>query len=245
MINSIAFRELKSLYATPVAWVLLAASQLLLAWLMFAQLEIYLKIQPKLTATGSQMGIIDLMIIPTLNTAVLMLLVIIPLLGSRSFSSEMQSGRINLLLSSPVSAPQLVLGKWLGLVLASVPLTGLMILMALTLEWGSSLDAGQLLSSTLGLLLTTCMAAALTVWLSSITRQTMIAASLAYGVLFLLWLLDSHSTDGALTKLALSPHIQPFFECYPVCYNFGLVHFSSALALGLAIHRLWRLGGGH
>lgn len=244
MINNIAFRELKSLYATPVAWVLLAASQLLLAWLMFAQLEIYLKIQPKVTASGSLLGIIDLVIIPTLNTSVLMLLIIIPLLGSRSFSSEMQSGRIHLLLSSPVSAPQLVLGKWLGLVLASAPLTGLMILMALTLEWGSSLDAGQLLSSALGLLLATCMAAALTVWLSSITRQTMIAASLAYGVLFLLWLLDSHSTEGTLGKLALSPNLQPFFK--GLIETSHLVYFVSisVLALGLATHRLWRLGGG-
>ena len=244
MIHNIAFRELKSLYATPVAWVLLAASQLLLAWLMFAQLEVYLKIQPELTASGSQLGIIDLVIIPTLNTSALMLLVIIPLLGSRSFSSEMQSGRINLLLSSPVSASQLVAGKWLGLVLASAPLTGLMILMALTLESGSSLDKGQLFSSALGLLLTTGMAAALTVWLSSITRQAMVAASLAYGVLFLLWLLDSHSTGDSPVNLALSPHLQPFFR--GLLESSHLVYFVSVtgLALGLAIHRLWRLGGG-
>ena len=244
MIRSIAFRELKSLYATPVAWVLLAASQLLLAWLMFAQLDVYLRIQPELTAAGSRLGIIDLVIIPTLNTSALMLLVIIPLLGSRSFSSEMQSGRIKLLLSSPVSALQLVLGKWLGLALASAPLSMLMILMALALEAGSSLDKGQLFSSALGLLLTTGMAAALTIWLSSITGQAMIAASLAYGVLFLLWLLDSHSTGGAPVNLALSPHLQPFFK--GLIETGHLVYFMSigALALGLAIHRLWRLGGG-
>ena len=244
MIRSIAFRELKSLYATPVAWVLLAASQLLLAWLMFAQLDVYLRIQPELTAAGSGLGIIDLVIIPTLNTSALMLLVTIPLLGARSFSGEMQSGRINLLLSSPVSALQLVLGKWLGLVLASAPLTMLMILMALVLESGSSLDAGQLFSSALGLLLTTSKAAALTVWLSSITRQAMIAASLAYGVLFLLWLLDSHSTGGSPVNLALSPHLQPFFR--GLLETSHLVYFMSVtgLALGFAIHRLWRLGGG-
>jgi len=243
MIGSIAFREMRSLYATPVAWVLLAAAQLLLAWLLFAQLDVYLNIQPKLTASGSHLGVIELVIIPTLNTSALMLLMVIPLLGSRSFSSEIQSGRINLLLSSPVSATQLVLGKWLGLVLASAPLTGLVILMTSILELGSSLDSGQLFTSTLGLLLTTGMAAALTVWLSSITRQAMIAASLAYGVLFLLWLLDSHSSGGFLSRIALSPHLQPFFK--GLLHTAHLLYFISIslLALGLAIHRLRRLGG--
>lgn len=243
-VSSIAARELRSLYATPVAWVLLAASQILLAWLMFAQLEVYLEIQPRLIAAGSQLGIIQLVVIPTLNTNALMLLVIIPLLGARSFSSEMQSGRISLLLSSPISPLQLVLGKWLGLVLAAAPVTGLAILMALTLELGSSLDTGQLFSSTLGLLLVTGMTTALTLWLSSITRQVMVAAALAYGLLFLLWLLDSHSGGGVLASFALSPHLQPFLK--------GLIQFSHLmyfiaiilLGLGLATHRLWRLGGG-
>lgn len=243
MISSIALRELKSLYATPVAWILLAAVQLLLAWLLFAQLDVYLSIQPKLTATGSQLGIIELVITPTLNTSALMLLVVIPLLGSRSFSNEIQSGRINLLLSSPVSATQLVLGKWLGLVLASAPLTGLVMLMSLTLEWGSSPDSGQLFTSTLGLLLTTSMAAALTLWLSSITRQAMIAASLTYGILFLLWLLDSHSTEGFLASIALSPHLQPFFKGLLQASHLLYFISISLLALGLGIHRLRRLGG--
>ncbi len=243
-VNCIILRELKSLYATPVAWILLAVTQLLLAWLMFAQLEVYLTIQPKLVAAGSHLGIIELVVTPTLNSSALMLLVIIPLLGSRGFSSEIQSGRIKLLLSSPVSPVQLVLSKWLGLILASVPLAGLVMLMALTLEWGSSLDTGQLLSSTLGLLLMTSMAAAITLWLSSITQQAMIAASLAYGVLFLLWLLDSHSTEGSPVSLALSPHLLPFFK--GLLQAGHLLYFISitVLALGLAIHRLWRLGGG-
>ncbi len=244
LISSIAAREIRSLYATPVAWVLLAASQLLLAWLMFAQLEVYLEIQPKLTAGGSHLGIIQLVIMPTLNTSALMLLVIIPLLGARSFSGEMQSGRINLLLSSPVSPLQLVLGKWLGLVLAAAPVTVLAIMMALTIELASSLDTGQLLSSALGLLLVTGMATALTLWLSSITRQVMVAASLAYGILFLLWLLNSHTTEGALGSLALSPNLQPFLQ--GVLQFSHLMYFISItlLGLGLATHRLWRLGGG-
>ena len=243
MIKHIASRELKSLYATPVAWVLLAAAQLLLAWLLFSQLEVYLEIQPRLTAAGSLLGISELVVVPTLNIAALMLLLTVPLLGSRTFSGELQSGRINLLLSSPVSSLQLVLGKWLGLVLASVPLTLLAMLMTLTLGWGSDLDTGRLLGGTLGLLLTTCMAAAVSVWLSSITRQPMIAAALAYGALFLLWLLDSQSTGGPLSDLALLPHLQPFFKGLLETGN--LVYFLSVslLGLGLAMHRLWRLGG--
>lgn len=244
MIPVIAARELRGFYATPVAWVLLAGAQLLLAWLLFSQLEVYVDIQPGLTAKGSSLGITDLVIGPLLSATALLLLLIIPILGGPAFSAELRSGRIALLLSAPVTAKQIVLGKWLGLVLAVTPVLVLSALMYLTIGLGSALDWGRFLSSFLGLLLLTAVVAAITLWLSSLTSQPLIATALAYGLLFLLWILDSGNSKGLFQLVALAPHMTSFFKgivnSTDLVYHVALSLFS----LTLTTHRIWSLGGG-
>ncbi|WP_293714895.1 ABC transporter permease, partial [Thiolapillus sp.] len=117
MIWSIARRELLATYTSASSWIALAAVQFILAWLLFLQLDVYLKILPELVAGNSPLGIIDMVVTPTLSSTTLILLVLIPLQGMGSFADEIRSGRITLLLSTPVSAWQLVAGKWLGLLL--------------------------------------------------------------------------------------------------------------------------------
>ena len=245
MIRHIAERELKGYFSTPLAWVLTAAGQLLLAWLLFMQLEIYLKIQPQLVARGIQLGIWDLVMKPTLSYAGLLLMLLVPLLGMRTFSGELQSRRIDLLLASPATPSQLVIGKWLGLVVAFVPLIGLIILTCATLQLGSGVDAGRLLTTLLGLLLLTAMCAALVTWSSSLTRHAVIAAALAYSGLLLMWLLDGNgSQDSLLSQLALSSHLVPFFNGQLRLFDIWYFLALSTFTLGLAVHRIWRLGGG-
>lgn len=245
MIRAIAARELRSYFTTPLAWVLTASGLFLLAWLLLMQLEIYLKIQPQLVARGIPLGVWDLVIRPTLSYAGLLLLLLVPLLGMRIFSSELQSGRINLLLASPATPMQLVLGKWLGLVIAFVPLVSLITLMILALQLGSSFDAGRLLCSILGLLLLTAMAAALITWSSSLTRHSVIAATLAYSGLILMWLLETDGPQNStLSQLALSAHLTPFFTGQLRLFDTWYFIALSIFALVLAVHRIWRLGGG-
>ncbi len=243
MISAIALRELKEKYGGASGWLALAAIQLLLAWMLFAQLEIYLRIQPRLTALASPLGIADLVVAPTLASAALALLLLVPLLGMGSIAGEVQSRRLALLLSSPVRASALVLGKWLGLLLAALPAVLLVLLMALVLGLGSHLDPGRLASSALGLLLVAALAAAVTLWFSSLVEQPLTAAALAWGLLFLLWFLDSSGGEG-LALLSLRSHLEPFFQGRVAAEALAWFSVLTAAPLALAVHRLWRLGGG-
>lgn len=245
MIQVIVQRELKSYYATPMAWIMMAGAQLVLSWLLYSQLDIYLKIQPQLTSQGVSWGIWELVSKPTLASAGLMMMLIMPLLGMRNFSAELQSKRIEYYLSSPVTASQLVLGKWLGLLLAGLPLVGLTIVMIFTLQMGASLDAGKLVSSLIGLFLLSAMTSALITWLSSLTRHPAIAAALAYSALFLMWLIEPGSgSQSIMSQLALSSHLNHFlngqFRLIDIWYFFAM----SLIAILLAIHNIWRLEGG-
>lgn len=243
MIGTLAWRELRGLYATAGGWVALAAAQLLLAWMLFAQLEIYMRIQPRLTALASPLGIADLVIAPTLASAALMLLLLVPLLGMGSIAAELNSRRMALLLSSPVSARQLVLGKWLGVWLAALPVVALVTIMAVVLGLASDLDAGRLAAGFLGLVLLTAMASAVTLWFSSLGEQPLSAAALSWGLLFLLWFVEDSGGQG-LALLSLKGHLEPFFR--GLVSSESLVWFLTLTfaPLALAVHRVWRLGGG-
>jgi len=243
MIATIARRELWDAYTKSSTWVALAAAQLILAWLLFLQLEVYLKILPELVAGNSPMGLIDTVITPTLSSAALILLILIPLQGMGSFADELRSGRMTLLLSAPVSPWQLVIGKWLGLLLATLPLLLIPLVMTWVLELGSAVDAGRLAASFLGLLLFAAMAAAISVWLSAISEQPMTAAAMSWGLLFLLWLLDG-SNGGVMQSLSLNAQLSSFQQGLITTPN--IIYFSAITlsALSLAVHRIWRLGGG-
>lgn len=243
MIWAIARRELLASYTSASGWIALAAAQLLLAWLLFLQLEVYLKILPELAAKGSPMGIIDLVISPTLFSAALMLLILIPLQGMGSFADELRSGRMALLLSAPVSSWQLVAGKWLGLLLGVLPLLLMPLLMSWVLELGSAVDAGRLAASFLGLLLFAAMVAAISIWLSSISEQPLTAAAMSWGLLFLLWLLDG-GKGGIMQLLSLNTHLSPFLQGVVATEHLSYFFAITFTALGLATHRIWRLAGG-
>ncbi len=243
MIWGIARREILGSYASASGWIALAASQLLLAWLLFMQLEVYLKILPELVANESPMGIIDLVVTPTLSSVALLLLLLVPLLGMRSFADELRSGRMTLLLSAPVSPWRLVVGKWLGLLLAVLPLLLFPLLMAGFLELGAAMDLGRLAASLLGLLLFAVMVCAISVWLSSISEQPLTAAAMSWGLLFLLWLLDGGEA-GAMQILSLKNHLSPFLQGIVSTQHIAYFVFIALAALGLTTHRIWRLGGG-
>ena len=243
MIWAIARREILGCYTSTSGWIALAAAQLLLAWLLFLQLEVYLKILPELTAGSSPLGIVDLVISPTLSSAALVLLILIPLQGMGSFADELRSGRMALLLSAPVSAWQIVAGKWLGLLLGILPLVLMPLLMAWVLELGSAVDAGRLAASFLGLLLFAGMVAAISIWLSSISEQALTAAAMSWGLLFLLWLLDGNS-GGAMALLSLNAHLSPFLQGVVATRHLAYFVVITLTALGFVTHRIWRLGGG-
>ncbi len=242
MIRLLLRHQLARRYATVTPWLATAASQLLLAWLLFAQLEIYLKIQPRLTSLASTLGIHDLVIAPTLASTALALLLLAPLLGMDAIAGERRDGRMALFSSSPVSPGALVLGKWLGQLAVLLPLLLLALAMGLAVGLGSHLDAGQLAASALGLLLTLALACAVTLWLSSLVEQPLTAAALSWGVLLLAWFIDSSGGDS-LTTLSLRAHLQPFFQGLVTLASLGWFFLLTVATLLLTFLQLRRLAG--
>ena len=161
MIRAIALHEWRRLRAGMMFWLVLTFGQLIIAWLAFAQLEQFAKIAPQLKAAGSQLGATDLVIMPTFNTLVLLLLLSAPLLAMGSLASETHSGRIVMWLSSPISSSRIVLGKLMGLWLGMLPLLASTGLTLASLGLGIELDWQRFTLVVGGMLM-------FTLWLASV-----------------------------------------------------------------------------
>ncbi len=214
MIISIALRELRSMFLSPLAWTVLAVTQLILAWSFFTQIDFFFGIQSQLATMPNAPGVTDLVVMPTYEIASIILLMITPLLTMRLISEEKRNGSITLLLSSPVSMTEIVLGKFLGIVLFMLIFVIMISMMPLSLLMGTELDLGKLAAGMLALMLLLSAFSSAGLFLSSLTENPVVAAISTFGLLLLLWMISNNAGDNtaALTQLSLLSHFAPMLR---------------------------------
>ncbi|MGB5064934.1 MAG: ABC transporter permease subunit [Candidatus Competibacter sp.] len=243
MIFTIAARELRSLFLSPLAWTLLAVVQGLLAWIFLVLVDDFRNLQGRLAALDNAPGVTDLVAAPLFRVAAWALLLLVPLLTMRLLSEERRTGTLDLLLSAPVGSTAIVLGKYLGVVLFLSSMIALVALMPLVLAAGAPLDFGKLLAGLLGLILLAGGFAAAGLYLSALTTQPVLAAAATFGLLLLLWVVDmagtSQKTAGSLfAYLSLPRHYDALllglFNSADVAYYLLFI----VAFLGLTIRRL-------
>lgn len=223
MIFTIAHKEFRSLFASPSTWLILAALQFLFAWFFLARLDAYLQVQAQLALVANAPGATQAVAAPLFGTLALMLMMLIPLFTMRLLAEERRNQTLVLLLAAPVSGSQIVLGKFLSLMLFIALIIASCTLMLSILGLGTNLDTGLLLANALGLLLLTASYAALGLYLSALTRQPIVAAMSATALSFGLWLLDIGSADSGSSLRALSP------TAHAQSLNAGLVPSTDLL----------------
>lgn len=209
MILVIAKREFRSLFLSPLAWVILAVIQIILAWSFFTSIELFFSIQKELTTLKNAPGVTDLIATPLFEVASIVLLMITPLLTMRLISEEKRNKTISLLLSAPVSMTEIIIGKYLGLLFFIITILFLITLMPLSLLMGSELDLAKLFSAVFGLFLMLAAFSAAGLYMSSLTDNPMVSAISTFGLLLLLWIINTNSasaTDGSNVLKYLSLH---------------------------------------
>lgn len=212
MIVTIIRKELSMLFISPLAWILLALIQLVLTWVFLVRLDAFLEIQSQLMQIANPPGITEIIISPVFAMAAIILLMVTPLLSMRLLAEERRNHTLTLLISAPVSMMDIVLGKFLGLMVFFLAVITLIVALSISLRLGGALDFGLLLSNTLGLFLVTACFSALGLYISSLTAQPVIAAVGTLGVLLGLWMINlaASETDGWLQYFSLLKHFEQF-----------------------------------
>ena len=236
---AIARRELLSLFVSPLAWTVLAIVQFIVAWIFLVQIDVFTGLESRLAALESPPGVTDLVVTPTLSNAALVFLMVTPLLTMRLLAGERRGGTMQLLRAAPISATQIVLGKFAGVYLFLLLMLFLVTLMPLALLAGTSLDIGKLASGVLGLALLLAMLASAGLYLSSLTRQPAVAAATTFGLFLLLWLLNTGGHgDAATSYISIAGHLQSMLRGLFSTADIGYFLVATALFLALGVQRL-------
>src|SRR5436309_3844606 len=223
-ILAIVERELRAYFSSPIAYVVLTIfvflSGIFFRSILGQVMQMALMAQMRAQQTGPQPidmpGIISRGFLSTMSV---ILLFIMPMLTMGLFSEEKKRGTIELLLTSPVTDLQVVLGKFLA--------AGAFFLILLLTTWiptgilylYSSPASGPILTAYLGLLLYGLALVAIGLFISTLTENQIIAAVLSFGTIMVLWLVDvlannADSTTGkaVLTYLSILNHLDDFMK---------------------------------
>ena len=249
MIFTIASKELKALFASPLAWIVLTIMQVLIGYGFLKRLDDFLQIQPQLSQMANSPGVPELVAAPTFATVAAVLLFAVPLLAMRLIAEERRNQTMVMLTSAPISVTEIVLGKFLGLITFLLLIVGLAALMPLSLSAGTRLDYGMLLSLIAGLVLLAAGFAAVSLYISCLTVHPMAAALGAFGVLLAMLLIGETASDGLRARgwpvpAALAQVLSPLksYETFSKgvidTYSIVCLLLLTALFLILAVRQL-------
>src|SRR5713101_3990885 len=115
-ISAIAGKELRSYFASPVAWVMMGLFALIFGYFFMSYLTYFVRqsMQSQFGGGPPTMNINMELIRPLLSNASVLVLFLLPMVTMRTYSEEKRSGTIELLLTSPLTDFQIIMGKFLG-----------------------------------------------------------------------------------------------------------------------------------
>ena len=185
-------KELRSYFVSPVAYLLLAMFAVIFGFFFWNILGFFIREGTEAMMSGQMfpMNINERVIRPLLSNISVVGLFLIPMITMRLFAEEKRTGTIELLATSPVSDLQVILGKWTA---AVVLYGGMLLLSALNFlflfKYGRP-DWKPLAIGYLGLLLQAGALLAIGTFISTLTKNQIIAGAVTFAVCLLLWILE-------------------------------------------------------
>jgi ABC-2 type transport system permease protein len=239
-ILAIAQKELKAYFASPIAYVLITFFAFFFA-LFFVPILLFFEEQSRqmsmMGAGQPPFNVNDQLIHPVLSNVSVILLFVLPIVTMRSFAEEKRTGTMELLLTSPLTDVQIVFGKFIGAM-------GLILAMlAITLPhlgflfWYGNPEWKPIATAYLGFFLMSGCFLAIGLFISSLTRNQVIAAMATFGVFLMLWVVDwtsrfsRPSIQLVLEYLSITRHFDDFAR--GVIDTKHLVYYASFIIFGL------------
>jgi len=241
-ILSMAGKELRTYFHSPIAYLVISVYSLLCGFFFYNQTGYVASQMIRMSMMGGQgappVSLNDYIVRPLVEGILtIVLLLLLPLVTMRLYAEEKRSGTIELLLTSPLTDMQIILGKFLGaLALFSVLLILTFGYISVLFIYGNP-NLKPVLVSALGLFLYGAGLLALGMWFSTFTKNQIIAGTVSLVVFLLLYVLDwpeafsTGTVAQVLAYMALSRHLDNFAK--GVIDLSDLVYYLSVITLGV------------
>ena len=239
-ILAIAHKELKSYFSTPIAYVVIGFFALLFGYFFYAMLVIFN--QQSAQFGGAEGGAVDInqqLIRPLFLNASVILLFVLPLITMRTYSEEKRSGTIELLLTSPVTDVEIILGKFLGaMALYAAMLAITVIHMLLLFSYANPKPEWTVpVIGYVGLLLMGGCFISVGLLISSLTKNQIVSGMVTFAVFLLLWVINwiasftGPTTQSVLNYLSITDHFDDFTR--GILDTKHLIYYFSVMSFGL------------
>ena len=232
-------KELRSYFVSPIAYLLLAMFAIVFGFFFWNAVGyfVFAGMEAQMRGGMFPMDINEQVIRPLISNASVIGLFLIPMITMRLFAEEKRSGTIELLVTAPIRDFEVVLGKWFA---ALILYSGMLLLTALNFAWlfrYGNPDWKPLAVAYLGLLLQAGALLAVGTFISTLTRNQIIAGAATFGVCLLLWVLewsseyDSSSWSRVAAYLSVLTHFESFAK--GLLSMKDAVFYLTAIFLGL------------
>ena len=237
-ILAIARKELRGYFASPVGYVVVGLYAIVFGYFFSVGLTWFVRQSMQAPQMGGgPLNINQQMIRYVFMNSTVINLFVVPLITMRTYAEEKRSGTIELLMTSPVTDFQIIMGKFLGalgLYLAMMAVT--VIHMAVLFIYGSP-EWKPIVTGYLGMVLMGGSFLAVGLFFSSMTRNQIVAGMFTFAVLLLLWVIDWVATlapptmAAVVNYLSLTGHLEDFLR--GVVDTQHLVYYLSFITFGL------------
>ena len=238
-------RDLRAYFTSPIAYIILAGFTLIMGWMFVNTVQHYAQqsLQMQQFNPGKGIPLVDGVIRPLYGNMNVVFLLLLPFITMRLFAEERKNNTIELLMTSPLTLWEIILGKFLSafllmLAMIMVTLTYPAMLFSITTP-----DLGPILTSILGtVLLTTCYLS-VGILFSAMTENQIVAGALTFSACLFFWLVNWASASSGsvvaevLTYLSLIAHFNNLSQGLIVSTD--IIFYLSFIFLGLFLtHRV-------
>jgi ABC-2 type transport system permease protein len=253
-IRAIVKREITSYFTSPIAYVILAIFALLTGYFFYVRIQLYtfLSLQfMRYQGYIQSLNIGDFIIKPLYANLGVILLLLIPIITMKSYAEEKRNGTKELIMTSPVTITEIVIGKFLSACIVFLAMLILTLSVPIILGSYASADKGILITTYIGMFLLGASMISIGMFASSITENQIVAAVIAFGILLLFWAIGwvSHGVNPALSSLLnylslIDVHFQNLLkgliDTRDIVYYFSFIFFFLFLTHRVLESERWR-----
>jgi ABC-2 type transport system permease protein len=249
---AIAGKELRSYFASPIAYVIIGLFSLLFGYFFYAYLNYFIRSSEQMMQMGGGQApnVNQQMISLVLQNSAVIILFVMPMITMRTYSEEKRSGTIELLLTSPLTDVEIILGKFLGAMGLYVAMLAVTVLYIGILFWFGNPEWKPIVAGYLGLLLMGGTFISLGLLVSSLTKNQIVAGFLTFTVFLMFWIINwigessGPTTREILNYLSITEHLNDFtrgiIDTKHVIYYLSFITFGLFLTAKSVDSERWR-----
>jgi ABC-2 type transport system permease protein len=216
---AIAHKELRGYFASPIAYIVIGFFALVFGVFYYSILDWFVRQGMQMGMMGPQsLNVNQQMIRPLFLNLSVVILFILPFLTARSYAEEKRSGTIELLLTSPLTDSQIVMGKFIGcMLLYAAMLAVTLIHFGVLFAFGNP-DWKPVAVGYLGTLLFGGAIISLGLFVSSLTRNQIVAGVAGFALVLALWVIDwlgqsfGPRAEAVFKYLSMTGHLDDFVK---------------------------------